>query len=158
MEIDWTHRVMDEPAIAEDNFYNVHVMWLDQADMDKNVADHASKRYIENKRSTLMHPKGWDNIWATTVDVRIFTVQDGAYMKIPTTYKSMIITRVQSWILKDAEQGLLGPDVQLPLVAPKKRRRRVGQHKKKDPKENKRTTKKKTTGASTKISSICGQA
>ena len=124
---------MDEPAIAEDNYWGVHVMWLDGADMDRQVEDPAGRRYIANKRSLDVHPKGWERIWAATVDVKVTMVADGAYMKIPTSQKNIIVSRVQSWILRDQAQGVLHRDIALPLVGKKKPRLRVGQTKAKVP-------------------------
>jgi hypothetical protein len=131
---------MDPPAIAEDNLWGVHVMWLDGIDMDRLVEDPASKRYIANKRSLDVHPKGWERIGAATVDDRVFMVSVGAYLKIPMPQKNLIVSRVQSWMLKDHAQGVLPIDVVLPLAPKKKPRLRVGQRSHKGPtKKIKRT-------------------
>ena len=132
---------MDPPAIAEDNLWGVHVMWLDGIDMDRQVEDPASKRYIANKRSLDVHPKGWERIGAATVDDRVFMVSAGAYLKIPMSQKNLIVSRVQSWMLKDHAQGVLPIDVVLPLAPKKKPRLRVGQRSHTGPaKKFKRTT------------------
>ena len=131
---------MDPPAIAEDNLWGVHVMWLDGIDMDRLVEDPASKRYIANKRSLDVHPKGWERIGAATVDDRVLMVSAGAYLKIPMPQKILIVSRVQSWMLKDHAQGVLPIDVVLPLAPKKKPRLRVGQRSHKGPaKKIKRT-------------------
>ena len=131
---------MDAPAIAEDKLWGVHVMWLDGIDMDKQVADPANKRYIANKRSLAVHPRGWERIGAATVDDRVFMVSAGAYLKIPMPQKNLIVSRVQSWMLKDHAQGVLPIDVVLPLAPKKKPRLRVGQRLTKGPaKKSKRT-------------------
>jgi hypothetical protein len=106
-------------------------MWLDGISADNHVADPADKRYIENKRSTAVHSKGWESIWAAAVDDRVNMVHDGNYLKIPQAEKNNIMTRIQSWILVDAEQGQVATTVVLPLPVPKKMLR-PGQNKPKE--------------------------
>jgi hypothetical protein len=106
-------------------------MWLDGISADNHVADPADKRYIENKRSTAVHSKGWESIWAAAVDDRVNMVHDGNYLKIPQAEKNNIMTRIQSWILVAAEQGQVATTVVLPLPVPKKRLR-PGQNKPKE--------------------------
>ncbi len=111
---------MGEPAIGADAQYHIWVMWLDGISADNHVADPADKRYIENKRSTAVHSKGWESIWAAAVDDRVNMVHDGNYLKIPLAEKKNIMTRIQSWILVAAEQGQVATTVVLPLPVPKK--------------------------------------
>jgi hypothetical protein len=98
-------------------------MWLDGISADDRVVDPADKRYSENKRSTAVHSKGWESIWAAAVDDRVNMVHDGNYMKIPLAEKKNIMTRIQSWILVAAEQGQVASNVVLPRPVPKKRLR-----------------------------------
>jgi hypothetical protein len=104
-------------------------MWLDGISLDDHVVDPADKRYIENKRSTAVHSKGWESIWAAAVDDRVNMVHDGNYMKIPLAEKNNIMTRIQSWILVAAEQGHVANTVVLPRPVPKLR---PGQNKPKE--------------------------
>jgi hypothetical protein len=106
-------------------------MWLDGISLDDHVVDPADKRYIENKRSTAVHSKGWESIWAAAVDDRVNMVHDGNYMKIPLAEKNNIMTRIQSWILVAAEQGHVANTVVLPRPVPKKTLR-PGQNKPKE--------------------------
>ena len=129
---------MGEPTIGPDLQYHIWVMWLDGISADDRVVNPADKRYIENKRSTTVHSKGWESIWAAAVDDRVNMVHDGNYMKIPQAEKNNIMTRIQSWILVAAEQGQVASTVVLPRPVPKKRLR-PGQNK---PKEKSQKPKK----------------
>ena len=130
-------RIMGEPTIGADLQYHIWVMWLDGISVDDHVVDPADKRYIENKRSTAVHSRGWESIWAAAVDDRVNMVHDGNYMKIPLAEKNNIMTRIQSWILVAAEQGQVASSVVLPRPVPK-RKLRPGQSKAKE-KPNKPT-------------------
>lgn len=120
---------MGAPAIGEATFYEVPVMWLDGITIDSNVEDPADKRYSENKRNTALHSKGWEYIWAATVDAPVNMTHVGNYLKIPVGEKAMIIARIQSWILVDSEEGIVLPGADLPVVPPKQKLR-PGQRKK----------------------------
>ena len=120
---------MGPPAIGEQTLYEVPVMWLDGISIDSNVEDPADKRYSENKRNAAVHSKGWEYIWAATIDAPVAMTHVGNYLKIPGSEKAMIIARIQSWILVDHEQGLLLPSADLPIV-PAKQKLRPGQRKK----------------------------
>ena len=136
---------MDTPAIADDGLYQVHVMWLDGISLDARVHDPANKRYIENKRSTQVHSRGWESIGAACVDARVSMIADGNYQKIPTSEKAMIVTRQQSWMLLDHEQGKLPLGATPPVLPQEPTRLRPGQSKKKNvlAKTNKDTSKPK---------------
>jgi hypothetical protein len=118
---------MGKPAIAEDGYYRVTVMWLDGISLDSKIKPE-DKRYVENKRKANVHSKGYDSIWAATVDASVNMIQDGNYLKLPQSEKSHIVARIQSWILVDSEQGQDLPNTALPVAAPKLRLR-PGQHK-----------------------------
>ncbi len=120
---------MGAPVIGEQALYEVPVMWLDGISIDSNVVDPADKRYSENKRNAAVHSKGWEFIWAATIDAPVAMTHVGNYLKIPVGEKAMIIARIQSWILVDHEQGLLLPSAELPIVPPKQKLR-PGQRKK----------------------------
>ena len=122
---------MDTPAIADDGLYQVHVMWLDGISLDARVQDPANKRYIENKRSTQVHSKGWESIGAACVDARVSMITDGNYQKIPTSEKAMIVTRQQSWMLLDHDQGKLPNGATPPVLPQQPMKLRPGQSKKK---------------------------
>ena len=123
-------RIMGVPAIGADGQYHIWVMWLDGISADNHVPHPADKRYMENKRKG--HAKGWESIWAAAVDDRVHMVKDGSYMKIPLAQKNNIITRIQSWILVEAEQGQVASNVVLPRPVPKQIKLRPGQHKPKE--------------------------
>ena len=76
-----------------------------------------------------MHSRGWEYIWAASVDAPVTLNQNGNYMKIPLSEKAMITARIQSWILVDSKQGLVVPGADLPIVPPKQKLR-PGQRKK----------------------------
>lgn len=124
---------MDTPAIAADGLYQVHVMWLDGISMDTHVPDPADKRYIENKRSSKVHSKGWERICSACIDAMVTMTTDGNYLKIPASEKAMIIQRQQGWMLSDKELGKL-PNDDTPLVLPHRPLQlRPGQRKKNNP-------------------------
>ena len=114
-------RIMVTPFIGMDECYAVHVMWLDPVDLDMHIQDQYSKRFIVNKRSSTVHPKGWEELWARSLDMRIIMTSDGTYNKIPNLQKSLIIGRIQSWILQEAEAGQPTTNLALPLAKPKLR-------------------------------------
>ena len=118
---------MEAPFIGTDGYYAVHVMWLDPIDMDKHVADQTARRYIVNKRSSTVHSKGWEQIWAQCVDDELLTVQDGNYVKLATNQSKLIADRQQSWMLKDHEAGTLPKDAVFPVAKAKAPRLRPGQ-------------------------------
>ena len=118
---------MEAPFIGTDGYYAVHVMWLDPIDMDKHIPDEAARRYIVNKRSSTVHSKGWEQIWAECVDDELLTVQDGNYVKLATNQSKLIADRQQSWMLKDHEAGTLPKDAVFPVAKPKAPRLRPGQ-------------------------------
>ena len=120
---------MGDPAVGEEKLYQVPVMWLDGISIDSKLRDPFDRRYAENKRSNTVHSKGWEYIWAASVDAPVTLIQNGNYMKIPLSEKTMITARIQSWILVDAEQGLVVPGADLPIVPPKQKLR-PGQRKK----------------------------
>ena len=144
---------MDTPAIADDGLYQVHVMWLDGISLDARVHDPANKRYIENKRSTQVHSRGWESIGAACVDARVSMIADGNYQKIPTSEKAMIVTRQQSWMLLDHEQGKLPLGATPPVLPQEPTRLRPGQSKKKcshkDQQRHKQTQTRSTSETST---------
>jgi hypothetical protein len=125
---------MTAPVIASDGFYSVHVMWLDGIDLDQNIREPSMKRYTENKRSTKVHSKGWEPIFAISVDAPVSMVHDGNYLKLPKPSQNMIIDRVQSWVLVDEENGISHPDSCIPV---QKRKLRPGETKPKQTKANK---------------------
>ena len=120
---------MGDPAVGEEKLYQVPVMWLDGISIDSKLLDPFDRRYAENKRSNTVHSKGWEYIWAASVDAPVTLIQNGNYMKIPLSEKAMITARIQSWILVDSEQGLVVPGADLPIVPPKQKLR-PGQRKK----------------------------
>ena len=100
---------MGNPVVGEEKLYELPVMWLDGISIDSNVVDPFARRYAENKRSNTVHSKGWESIWAASVDAPVTMIQNGNYMKIPLSEKAMITARIQSWILVDSEQGIVDP-------------------------------------------------
>ena len=87
---------MGNPAVGEEKLYEVPVMWLDGISIDSKLLDPFDRRYAENKRSNTVHSKGWEYIWAASVDAPVTLIQNGNYMKIPLSEKAMITARIQS--------------------------------------------------------------
>ena len=140
-------RMMTTPFIGHDNCYAVHAMWLDPVDLDKHLQDPYAKRFIVNKRTSTVHAKGWEELWARSLDMRILTTSDGPFHRIPFIQRTLILGRIQSWILQASESGELTTNLVLPLAKSKtKARLRPGQSKPK-PKPNHKP-KPKTTAAS----------
>ena len=87
---------MGHPAVGEEQLYQVPVMWLDEISIDSKLRDPFDRRYAENKRSNTVHSRGWECIWAASVDAPVTLNQNGNYMKIPLSEKAMITARIQS--------------------------------------------------------------
>jgi hypothetical protein len=133
---------MKTPFIGRDGCYAVLVMWLDPVDLDKHLVDPYSKRFIVNKRTTTVHPKGWEELWVRSLDMPITMTTDGTYNKIPHLQRELIIGRIQSWILHEVEQGEPTTHLVLPLAKPKLRPGQSRIHEKK-PKKTKAPPKAK---------------
>ena len=128
--LEWSlARIMAPPFIAHDKCYAVLALWLDPIDLDKHIEDKLSKRFIVNKRLSTVHPRGWEEVWAKSLDMRITTTTDGTYNRIPRLQRELVIGRMQSWVLQEKEDGILTTHVDLPLT---KSRLRPGQSKPKN--------------------------
>jgi len=126
---------MEKPFQDDDGFYAIWIKWLEPIDLDKHVLDPASKRYLMVNRTTKVHAKGWDKVWASTLDVKVTTAQSGNYTKLASSQKSIIVGRQQSWLLLDKENGIEDPELTVPVHA--KPKLRPGQHKPKEKKQPK---------------------
>jgi hypothetical protein len=102
---------MTAPAIGNDGFYSVFVMWLDKVDMDAHL-DPFEGRYCDNKRSKRVHSQGWEQQWACSLDQPCKMISSGNYQKLASHEKKSILARQQSWQLLARENNVPLPQSQ----------------------------------------------